>query len=165
MESVELILAVFPDESWAAEALDSLKANKEDGALRLVNAAILSKDDEGRTAIKEDQDLSAGRGSVFGALVGGLIGLLGGPVGAVVGAAAGAATGGFLAGKTDLGFDDTFLNELKGALQPGNSALLMLVEESWGDRVAEALQGQDAKVVRHAVRKEIVDRLASMQHE
>lgn len=165
MESVELILAVFPGESLAIEAFEALKASEEDGALRLINAAVLSKDNEGRTAVREDQDLSAGRGSMFGALVGGLIGLLGGPVGAIVGAAAGAATGGLLAGKTDLGFDDTFLNELKGALQPGSSGLLLLLEESRGDRVADELESHGAKIFRHAVRQEIVDRLASMQDE
>ena len=77
---VELILAVFPAEPLAAETLDMLKASEEDGAIRLINAAAIAKDIEGRTAVKEDQDLGAGRGSLFGALVGGLMVLVCGQV-------------------------------------------------------------------------------------
>jgi uncharacterized membrane protein len=164
-DSVELILAVFPSDSLAAETLDLLKALEEDGALRLINAAAIAKDVNGRTAIKEDQDLDAGRGSLFGALVGGLIGLLGGPGGAVIGAVAGATAGGVLAAKTDLGFEDAFLDELKHALQPGKSALLLLFEERWGDRVVEALESRSEKIFRHVVRKDVVERLASQQEE
>jgi uncharacterized membrane protein len=163
MEPIELILAVFPAEPLAFEALDDLKEGEEQGLLRLLSAAAVSKDPNGVTRVKDDQDLSAGRGSLFGALVGGLVGLLGGPAGAVIGAAAGAATGGLVAGKTDLGFDDSFLDELKGALQPGSSALLLLVEERWGEEAAGELEGKGARLYRHAVRKDVLDRLAGSQ--
>lgn len=165
MEAIELILAVFPAEPQAGEALDDLKQREEDGAIRLFNAAAISKDPNSRTSVREDQDLSSGRGSLFGALVGALVGLLGGPAGAVVGAAAGAATGGLVAGKTDLGFEDAFLDELKGALQPGSSALLLLVEERWSDGVAGVLELSGAKLYRHAVRKAVIEQLAGMQDE
>lgn len=165
MEAIELILAVFLTEDRADEALDRLKQREEDGDIRLFNAAAISKNHDGRTSVKEDQDLSAGRGSMFGALVGALVGLLGGPAGMVVGAAAGAATGGLLAAKTDLGFEDAFLNDLKSAIQPGSSALLLLVEERWSDRVARLLEDSDARLFRHAVRKEVVERLASLREE
>jgi uncharacterized membrane protein len=165
MEEVELILAVYPAESWAAETLDLLKASEEDGILRLINAAAIAKDAEGRTAVKEDQDLHAGGGSLFGALVGGLIGLLGGPGGVVIGAAAGAATGGLVAGKIDQGFEDSFLNDLKKALQPGKSALLLLVEERRGNRVVSMLEDRSEKIFRHGIRKEVVERLSSITDE
>jgi uncharacterized membrane protein len=165
MEPIELILAVFPAEGRAFAALQDLKRGEEDGALRLFNAAAVSKDAQGFTRVKEDQDLSAGRGSLFGALVGGLVGLLGGPAGAVVGAAAGAATGGLLASKTDLGFEDAFLDELKGALQSGSSALLLLVEGRWSEAVVGRLGQYEARLYRNAVRKELVDRLAGGEAE
>lgn len=165
MDEIELILAVFAQEDQAAKALDGLKRREEGGTLRLYNAASISKDSNGHTHVREDQDLSAGRGSLFGALVGGLVGLLGGPAGAVVGAAAGAATGGLVAGKTDLGFEDNFLNDLKGALHPGSSALLLLVEPRYSDKAAGALKRSGARLFRHAVRKEVIERLASMQDE
>lgn len=165
MESIELILAVFSTEAQAGEALNGLKRRKADGLVQLFNVAAISKDLNGRTRVMEDQDLSAGRGSMFGALVGALVGLLGGPAGMVVGAAAGAATGGLLAGKTDLGFEDAFLSELKNALQPGSSAMVVLVEDRWSDHVAKVLEIFNAKMYRHAVAKEVVEQLASLQDE
>jgi uncharacterized membrane protein len=163
MQAIELILAVFPAESLAFEALEVLKLGEEDGALRLFNAAAISKDAQGITRVKEDQDLGAGRGSLFGALVGGLVGLLGGPAGAVIGAAAGAATGGLVASKTDLGFEDAFLDELKDALHRGSSALVLLVEERWSEAAAARLEQSGARLYRNAVRKELVERLAGQE--
>jgi uncharacterized membrane protein len=165
MDEIELILAVFSRADRAAQTLDDLKQREEDGELRLYNVASIAKNKDGLTSVKEDQDLGAGRGSLFGALVGGLIGLLAGPGGAIVGAAAGAATGGLVAGKTDLGFEDDFLDDLKRALPPGSSALLLLVEERWGDAVARVLLHQGARLYRHAVRKEILARLADQQNQ
>jgi uncharacterized membrane protein len=165
VDEIELILAVFSQEDQAAQTLDDLKQREEDGGLRLYNAASIAKNQAGLTSVKEDQDLGVGRGSLFGALVGGLIGLLAGPGGAIVGAAAGAATGGLVAGKTDLGFEDDFLDDLKRALQPGSSALLLLVEARWGDAVARVLLHQGARLYRHAVRKEILARLADQEDD
>lgn len=165
MDEIELILAVFSQADQAAKALESLKRRQEAGKLRLYNAASISKDSNGLTHVREDQDLSAGRGSLFGALVGGLIGLLAGPGGAIVGAAAGAATGGLVAGKTDLGFEDDFLDDLKGALHPDSSALLLLVEGRYGDKAAGALKRSGARLYRHGMRKEIIEHLTSMQDE
>lgn len=161
MSAVELILAVFGSQAQAVEALDDLRAGEENGALRLVNAAVLTKSAEGKPTVLDEQDLSPARGSLFGALVGGLVGLLGGPVGTVIGAVAGAATGGLAAAKMDLGFDDEFLNEVKAALKPGTSALLLLVEAGGGDRVSKALQEMGAELLRHAVSQEVLDKLAS----
>jgi uncharacterized membrane protein len=164
-DEVELILAVFPAEYMAAEMLDSFKTSAAGSPYSFLNAAVIAKDLHGRTAVKEDQDVSAGRGTVFGAFVGGLVGLLAGPGGAVVGAVAGAAAGGFLAARIDLGFEDAFLDELKSALQPGKSALLLLIEEQYGDTLTKTLEAHSEKIFRRAVRKDIVDRLTSQQGE
>lgn len=161
MEDYELILMIFQDDLSAAKALEDLKAREEDGILRIFNAAVLSKDEDGRTVLHEDQDLSPGMGSVFGALVGGLIGLLAGPGGVIVGAAAGAATGGLVAGGTDLGFEDKFLKDVKTALKPGSSVLLLLIERRFGDVVAGTLLKREGQVLRHVVKQDVINRLNS----
>lgn len=161
MEDYELILMIFQDDLSAAKALEDLKAREEDGILRIFNAAVLSKDEDGRTVLHEDQDLSPGMGSAFGALVGGLIGLLAGPGGVIVGAAAGAATGGLVAGGTDLGFEDKFLKDVKTALKPGSSVLLLLIERRFGDVVAGTLLKREGQVLRHVVKQDVINRLNS----
>ncbi len=103
---VELIVAAFKNSQKADLALKSLKELEKEGVIRLLNAAVLKKDDHGIVSIHETQDIHAGQGAIFGAIVGGLIGLLGGPAGVIVGAAAGAATGGVAADRIDMGFPD-----------------------------------------------------------
>ena len=94
----------------------------------ILNAALAVKDEDGKTHIYETGDVYPRRGALFGALVGGSFGLLGGPVGMVVGALAGAFTGHTAAGRIDMGFSDSYLEELIQSLEPGTSAVVALVE-------------------------------------
>jgi uncharacterized membrane protein len=65
-------------------------------------------------------------------------------LGAAVGAGAGA-----LSGKlSDIGIDDNFIKELSGTLQPGNSALFVLVRKATPDKVLEQLKGFEGKVLK-----------------
>lgn len=165
MEDYELILVIYHGEKPAAAALKDLKRREADGDLRIFNAATISKDEGGRAALYEDRDMSAGKGSAFGALVGGLFGLIGGPLGVVVGAAAGAATGGLVAGSMDLGFEDKFLHEIRTALHPDSSLLLLLVEERHAPAAVQVLEGQSGRVVRHVVRSEVIAELNRRSEE
>jgi uncharacterized membrane protein len=130
---IELIVAAFSDESKAAAVLKDLKKLEKDGVILLVNAAVMVKDEKGKVSIKETEDISGGKGALFGAIAGGLIGLLGGPVGVIIGAAAGAATGGVAASKIDMGFPNDTLKELDDSLTPGTSAILALIQHQWVD--------------------------------
>src|SRR5690349_15716457 len=64
------------------------------GKLKLNDAAIVAKDGEGHTVVRETVDPTPGRSAMSGAMWAGLFGLiLGGPVGWVAGLAVGAGTG------------------------------------------------------------------------
>lgn len=165
MNDYELILAVFQGEHRAVQALDALRMREEEGALRLFNAAMLIKHPSGWSAVKEENDLSAGQGSLFGALVGGLLGLLGGPAGAMIGAAAGAAAGGWIAGRTDLGFEDEFLDQIRAAMEPGSSALLLLVESQFADAIVSLSRTHEARIVRHALQQDLLAKLDNLKNE
>lgn len=156
----ELILVIYEDEHKAVEVLHALKDFQHEGRVRLFNAAILEKDHAGKTHIHETQDVSTGKGALFGAIVGGLIGLIGGPGGAIVGAAAGAATGGVTADRLDMGFSDDFLRQLKSSLKPGNSALFVLLELEWVERTLAALKPFGGKLLRNALKSDLAARMA-----
>lgn len=165
MNDYELILAVFQGENLAVQALDALRMQEEAGVLFLFNSALLVKRPSGWNAVKEENDLSAGQGSLFGALVGGLLGLLGGPAGAMIGAAAGAAAGGWIAGRTDLGFEDEFLDQIRAAMTPGTSALLLLVENQFADVVVGLLRAHEARIIRHAIQQDLLAKLNDLKNE
>jgi uncharacterized membrane protein len=160
MEPVELIVKAYAEQGQASQALDDLKALAREHAIRLVDAAVVEKDQAGKTRLIETQDVNAKKGALAGAIVGGLLGLLEGPVGVVVGAAAGAATGGMAARKVDMGFSDEFLKQVEAAQQPGTSLILALVEETWAERVVVQLEQGGGKLIRHAVKSEVIQQLS-----
>lgn len=161
-EPVELIVAVFSKEGQATVALHSLQKLAQEKTLQLFDAATLLKTADGHMHIQETQDVSTGRGALFGAIAGALFGLVGGPGGAIVGAAAGAAAGGAAAKKLDMGFADDFLKGCNNALKPGHSALLALVEQRWAERTAGELSTLGGHVLRNAVQKGLADQIASL---
>ena len=158
---IELIVAAFNDPAKAGEVLEAMKDLQKEEIFRLLNAAIMVKDRDGKVSIKETEDVGAGKGALAGAIVGGLIGLLGGPVGVVVGAAAGAATGGVAAHKIDMGFPDDTLEELKESLTPNSSAILALIQHQWVDRVVEEMEKAGATLFRQALKDDLAAQLAS----
>ena len=162
---VELIVAAFNDEGKAGEELKELRALEKEQLIVLLNAAVMTKDMDGKVTVKETDDVGAGKGALFGAIAGGLVGLLGGPLGVIVGAAAGAATGGVAANKIDMGFPDETLDELRGTLQPGSSAILALIQHQWVDRVVEELDKHGAVLFRQALKEELVAQLSEGKDE
>lgn len=159
MQPVELIVKVYPNEKLAGKVLRDLEHLQGKDALRLFSAAAIEKSASGSTHVHESDDVHAGRGALVGALTGALVGLVGGPVGAVLGAAAGAATGGLTASQVDQGFSHAFLKELKAALQPGTSVILVLVETQWVRRVVEELSLSPGRLLRGVVKAGLAEKL------
>ena len=157
---VELIIWLFDETDSATEALANIKQNPAVEDQNILNTAVLTKDEKGKTSIKEAEDMDAGHGALYGAITGGIIGLLGGPVGVVIGAAAGAATGGAAAHWIDVGFDDTNLRAIRDNLQPGSSALILLVHSEQAQEVLENLEHLGGQRVQQTLSQEILDKLS-----
>jgi uncharacterized membrane protein len=94
-----------------------------------------------------------GAGALGGAFWGLLIGLIFlVPIfGLVHGAAAGAIAGKY----TNVGMDEQFIREVGNTIQPGNSALFLLVRESTPDKVMDELRKyKNVKVLKTSLSKE-----------
>lgn len=151
----ELAAKVFDGVDGAEQALESLREEAKDRFV-IHDAAVLVKDQDGQTSIKETGDVGARQGRLLGAIGGGLVGLLAGPVGAIVGALAGAGAGGLAAKRIDMGFSDKFLKNLEQYLQPGTSALIVLVEFESAQQLAEALADREGVLLRQTLTDELV---------
>jgi uncharacterized membrane protein len=134
----DLIVIAYDTEEKGFEALDTAERLQRLELLRLVDAAVVVKDQQGKVKIKQTLEQSkTGTAAAWGALWGLLIGLifinpiLLGAVGGLLGA---------IIGKTqDLGIDNEFIQEVGDSLEPGNSALCMLVLDAKGDKVMDEL--------------------------
>ena len=137
---ISLVAAFYSDESKARRMLKALEKLEEDGAIQLLDAAIMSRTESGTLSINEKGELTKKKGAIRGAVAGGLLAVIFPPsilaLGAV-GAAAGAALGHF----TDQGFENNLLQEVGENLPAGGSALVAVIEETWLERLSAAIAG------------------------
>jgi uncharacterized membrane protein len=113
----------------AQEYLLAMRGLREDGALDLKDAVVVSKDQDGSVKVTETMDPTPGRAALSGALWTGLLGLvIGGPVGWIAGIGIGAGTGAVVAKVVDLGIPDEWVAWFKDAVRPGTSTIVILAE-------------------------------------
>jgi uncharacterized membrane protein len=146
-----LIAVGFKDEFIADSVLLELRKLQREHLVDLEDAAIVIRNKEGKVRIKQTQELTAA-----GALSGGFWGLLFGFIffnpllGWAVGAVAGAVSGAL----SDIGIDDNFIREVGSTIEPGTSAIFVLVRRATPDKVLEDLSKFEGKVLKTSLSKE-----------
>lgn len=146
----DLIVIGFSDEFKADEVLLDLRKLEREYLIDLEDAAIVVRKKDGKVKIKQTQELVTA-----GALSGGFWGLLIGlmffePLLGILGAAVGAFSGAL----TDIGIDDNFIQELGNTIEPGTSAIFVLVRKSTPDKVLDDLSKFEGKVLRTSLSHE-----------
>ena len=137
-----LIVITFDNEEEAGKVREALKSQSAN--INLDDSAVVVKDAEGEVHVKNEVD----RGVAVGALGGGALGLLIGGLLFPVGGLVLGALGGALVGKmTDMGVDKKFVDDVSEHLQPGTSALFVLVREANPNVAMAALRPYKGKVI------------------
>jgi uncharacterized membrane protein len=146
----DLIVVGFKDEFKADEVMNELRRLQSEYLVDLEDAAIVVRNQEGKVKIKQAQELVAA-GAISGSYWGVLLSVLFfNPIFALVGAAAGALSGAL----SDIGIDDNFMRDLGSTIEPGTSAIFVLVRKSTPDRVLADLSKFEGKVLRTSLSKE-----------
>jgi uncharacterized membrane protein len=137
-----LVVITFDNEEEAGKVRETLKSQSAN--ISLDDSAVVVKDAEGEVHVKNEVD----RGVAVGALGGGALGLLIGGLLFPVGGLVLGALGGALVGKmTDMGVDKKFVEDVSEQLQPGTSALFVLVREANPNVAMAALRPYKGKVI------------------
>ena len=147
----DLFVFAFDTETGAGEMRDALAGLQKEHLITLEDAAVVVRNQDGKAKVKQAVNL-VGVGAWGGAFWGMLIGLLffAPWLGLAVGAITGAISGKF----TDIGVDDKFIKEVGETIEPGHSALFLLVRDVTPDKVLERLEGFKPKVLQTSLSKE-----------
>lgn len=146
-----LVVLTFKNETGAEQMRDKLAELQKRQLISLSDAAVVVRRQDGKVKVKQAVSL-VGAGALGGAFWGMLIGLLffapwlGLAVGAVGGALGGALT--------DTGVDDKFIKEVGAKIEPGHSALFLLVENWTEDKVMDEIKDFGAEVLQTSLSKE-----------
>ena len=150
----KMIQALFNNEVEAFIGLQALQQLDQTKDISLGETYVLTKDEEGKTAIRSAKDKAEGTGVVSGGLVGGLIGLLAGPLGFIVGVA-----GGMIAGSASdtLRAEDVsdYLDKVSANIPTGKSVLIAHVWEDWETPVDTVLLPISIDLKRFDVHEEL----------
>ena len=134
----ELMVFAFDSEDGAFQMRDKLLDIRKRRLVQLADAAVVVRRQDGKVKVKQLTNLVGG-GALGGAFWGLLVSLLFTVpwLGLALGAAAGATIGGL----TDYGVDDKFIKEVGSTIEPGHSALFLLIHEAtmekWMDELVE----------------------------
>ena len=153
----ELVVLAFSGQDDAERMRIRLEELQKQRLVRLEDAAVVTRDMQGKVKVKQATNLS-GAGALGGGFWGMLIGLL--FLAPWLGLAVGAVTGALVGKFTDIGVDDKFIREVGETIHPGNSAIFLLVAEATPDRLLEELQDfRGAKVIKTSLSHDQEQRL------
>ena len=134
----DLIVLTFDNDEEATQVMETIKGLRKEAFINLDDTAVVVKDKDGKLHVKNEVDRGIKLGAGVGSLLGLFIGMLfGGPIGAMLLGGA----GGALVGKlVDMGVDQQFVKQLKEELEPGSSALFLLVRDAHANAALAALR-------------------------
>lgn len=151
-----LVVISFDSPDEAERVLESLKAQARYDNISFKDTALVSKDMDGKVHVKNEVSQGAMKSTGVGALLGLLLGGLAFPIaGILLGAGGGALIGRFM----NLGVDGDFVKEVSDSLQPGTSALFVLVHDANPDDVSAILKEYPGKIVQTTLSPEAEESL------
>jgi uncharacterized membrane protein len=152
----DLIVVAYDKEGTAEEVLQTLQRLQADYLIDLEDAAWVTRGADGKVKLHQSVPLGgigAARGAVWGTLIGLLFFM------PLLGLAIGAGTG-YLSGKlADIGIDDRLAKRLGETLQPGTSALFVLVRSVTADRVVPEVAKYGGEVLQTSLPADAEERL------
>jgi uncharacterized membrane protein len=139
----QLIVIAFDHFGDARSSMGGLRALEREGRIHFEDTAIVERDPDGTTHVKNEVSGTTETAAAIGAVIGGLLTFVFPPAGIAIGAALGAAVGSAMG----TGVSPDFVDQVKTTLRPGRSALFLVVKDSDADAVMAALREYKGDVI------------------
>lgn len=153
--SYTLILGVFEGDTQAAVA-QLERYHKSQDEVGIAEAVAIVKPVDGKDEVKVMGDPKK-KARRIGAVAGALLGVLGGPVTMAVLGAGGAAVGDLIAKLSHSGVSKKMLDAVEKGLEPGSSAVIVVVDQQAGSLVVKDLKNSGAKVLSEMVESDVIE--------
>ncbi len=148
-----LVAIGYPDQGTAEQARETVAKLEADLVIQADQVASISRDVEGKYHVHTSHGgSSAGAGAWWGGFWGFLFGLL--FFIPFAGLAFGAGMGALFGHLGEKGIDKAFQQQVRDYLQPGTSALFMVIEQVTPDKAIAALQQYGGTVIRTSLSEE-----------
>lgn len=156
-QNLSLLVATYDDADSAASDFAALKQAQSEQDFAIIGAVVMQRDDDGEVDVKEHHSGLVGGVATAGGVVGLVVGLFAPPL--LLSTAVGAAIGSGVGGLMKLHEEKSMEAEVADLLPPGSSAVLVVVDDLYVDRIERAL-AKSVKKVTHAVDKGDYDKIA-----
>ena len=157
----ELIAIGYPDTVTAHAAADEAEQLAEDLILQPDAIAVIVRKPDGKYKVTTNHHV-VGQGTTWGMFWGFLFGLL--FFVPVLGMAVGAGMGALMGKISKTGIDKEFESRVRDMLQPGTSALFLIVEKVTPDKAVEALSRYGGTVLKTSLSAEAEKELHEALH-
>jgi uncharacterized membrane protein len=147
----DLIVIGYPDETTAEAAADEARRLARDLIIQPDAIAAIVRDREGKFHVHTEHH-AVGAGATWGMFWGLLFGLL--FFIPFFGLAIGAGMGALMGKVTKSGIDKQFQDQVRDLVQPGTSALFLMVEKVTPDKAIEAMSKFGGTVLKTSLSKE-----------
>jgi uncharacterized membrane protein len=155
-KDLRLIASIYPDQEHANTILETLQRMHRASNITLVDAALVTKDEDGKVHIDETKEVTTAKGAKRGAIIAGVFGLIY-PPSLIVTVLAGGGIGGLWGKLRDTGIKTGDMKVIADDLQPGSVALIVVAEPPSVPSIERAMEGWDGRIVRHGFSEEESD--------
>jgi uncharacterized membrane protein len=146
----DLIAIGYPDETTADAAAEEARRLAKDLIIQPDAIAVIVRDDDGGYHVHTNHHM-VGAGATWGMFWGFLFGLL--FFIPVFGMAIGAGMGALMGKLTKSSIDKQFQEQVRGMLQPGTSALFLMLEKVTPDKAVDAMSKYGGTVLKTSLSK------------
>jgi uncharacterized membrane protein len=151
LSPTNVLVITFGDEpasdANAYQALTDLKQLDSQGQITVVEAAVVTRDPDGRVVPKSEVGNDPYVGTASGGMIGLLVGIIGGPLGVLLGGTTGLLVGS-LFDLDDAVTTESVLGEISKQVQPSRTAVLAQVAEESPDVIDAAMARLGGEVMR-----------------
>ncbi len=151
----ELIVIGFDTSDEARAALKDLRSIEHLGRIHFEDTAVVERDAAGHVHVKNEVSGTTETAAVIGGAIGGIVTFAFPPAGIAIGAAVGAGIGALM----HTGVDGDFVDDIKNKLEPGKSALFLVLKQADADALDAALRPYHGNLIQTTVDEDVEEGL------